>query len=53
MFLKKTAKELPNDESKEEDVEITTCKKRYISPEERQQIVDELRLIPKKDANPP
>ena len=25
-------------------------KKRYISPEERQQIIDELRLVPKKDA---
>ena len=24
-------------------------KRRYISPEERQQIIDELRLIPKKD----
>ena len=33
----------------EEDVEITTHKKRYISPEERQQIINELRLIPKKD----
>ena len=31
---KKPAKELPNDETKE-DVEITTNKKRYISPEER------------------
>ena len=28
------------------DVELTTHK-RYISPEERQQIIDELRLIPK------
>ena len=27
--------------------ELTTLKKRYISPEERQQITDELRLIPK------
>ena len=45
---KKSAKELPNDET-EEDVEITTHKKRSISPEERQQIIDELRLIPKKD----
>ena len=35
-------------ETKEEDVEITTHKKRYISPKERQQIVDELRLAPKK-----
>ena len=40
---KKSNKELP----KEEDAEITTHKKRYISPEERQQIIDELRLIPK------
>ena len=48
--LKKPAKELHNnDETKEEDVEITTHKKRYISPEERQQIIDELRLVPKKD----
>ena len=41
---KKPAKELPNDETKEEDIEITTHKKRYISPKERQQIIDELRL---------
>ena len=39
----------PNNET-EEDVEITTHKKRYISPEERQQIINELRLLPKKDA---
>ena len=31
-----------------EDVELTTHKKRYISPEERQQIVNELSLVPKK-----
>ena len=31
----------------DEDVELTTHKKRYISPEERQQIINELRLIPK------
>ena len=43
---KNSAKELPNDEI---DVEIATPKKRYISPEERQQIIDELRLVPKKD----
>ena len=36
-----------NDETKEEDVEITTHKKRYISPEKRQQIIDELRVVPK------
>ena len=46
----KPAKELHNNDETEEDVEITTHKKRYISPEERQQIINELRLIPKKDA---
>ena len=46
---KKSTKELPNDET-EEDAELATPKKRYISPEERQQIIDELRLIPKEDA---
>ena len=46
---KKSTKELHNnDETKEEDVEITTHKKRYISAEERQQIINELRLVPKK-----
>ena len=29
-------------------VELTSHKKRYISPEERQQIINELRLVPKK-----
>ena len=43
---KKPAKELHN--NNDEDVEITTHKNRYISPEERQQIIDELRLAPKK-----
>ena len=46
---KKSTKELPNDET-EEDTEITAHKKKYISPEERQQIINELRLVPKKDA---
>ena len=41
---KKTVKELPTNN---EDVEITTRRKRYISPKERQQIIDELRLVPK------
>ena len=31
----------------DEDVEITTHKKRYIFPEKRQQIIDELRLVPR------
>ena len=44
---KKSAKELPNDET-EEDVERAIPKKRYISPEKRQQIIDELRWVPKK-----
>ena len=41
---KKTVKELPINN---EDVEIIIHKKIYISPEERQQIIDELRLVPK------
>ena len=40
---KKSVKELPN-----EDVEITTPKKKIYIPEETQQIIDELRLIPKR-----
>ena len=45
---KKPVKELPNnDEREKENVEITTHKKIYVSPEERQQIIDELRLVPK------
>ena len=31
----------------DDNVELSTHKKRYISPEERQQIIDELRLVPK------
>ena len=45
---KKSTKELPNDET-EVDVERATPKKRYISPEERKQSIEELRLVPKKD----
>ena len=48
---KKPSKELHNNtETRKEDVEIATPKKRYISPEERKQIIDELRLVPKKYA---
>ena len=44
---KKPVKELPNnDEREEENMEITTHKT-YISPEERKQVIDELRLVPK------
>ena len=46
---KKSTKELHNNDETKEDVEIATHKKKYISPEERQQIIDELRLVPKKD----
>ena len=41
---KKSIKKLP---TIDEDAELSTYKKRYISPEERQQIIDELRLVPK------
>ena len=38
-----------NNKNNNEDVEITAHKEIYISPEERQQIINELRLVPKKD----
>ena len=41
---KKSTKELQNKET-EVGVKRATPKKRYISPEERQQIIDELRLV--------
>ena len=41
---KKSTKKFP---TINEDEELSTIKKRYISPEERQQIIDELRLVPK------
>ena len=42
--LKKSTKELQNNET-EVDVERATPKKRYISPEEIQQIIDDLKLL--------
>ena len=39
-----------NNNNSNEDVELPTHKKRYISPEERQQTINELRLVPKKDS---
>ena len=39
-----------NNNDNNDNVELTIHKKRYISPEERQQIINELRLVPKKDA---
>ena len=41
---KKSTKNLQNNET-EVDVKRATAKKRFISPEERQQIIDELRLV--------
>ena len=41
---KKYTEELP---TIDEDGELSTHKKRNISPEERQQIINELRLVPK------
>ena len=38
-----------NNNNNNEDVELTSHKKRYISPEKIQQIINELRLVPKKD----
>ena len=38
-----------NSNNDNEDAEITAHKKRDISPEQRQQIINELRLVPKKD----
>ena len=32
---------------KQEDVEIATHKKGYVPPEERQQTIDKLRLVPR------
>ena len=43
------SKKSSNNNNNDEDLELTTHKKRYISPEERQQIINELRLVPKKD----
>ena len=41
---KKSTKKLP---TIDEDAELTTPQKRYISPEERQKIIDELWLVPR------
>ena len=45
---KKSTKELLNNDETEEDVEIATLKKRYISLVERKQIIQELMLVSKK-----
>ena len=38
-----------NNNNNNDDVELTTHKKRYISPEKRQQIINDLRLVLRKD----
>ena len=38
-----------NNNDDDDDVELTTHKKKCISPEKRQQIINELRCVPKKD----
>ena len=46
---KKSTKGLHNIDETEEVAETTTHKKTYVSPEEeRQQIIDQLRSVPKK-----
>ena len=37
-----------NNNNNNEDIELTTHKKRQMSPEERKQIINELRLVPTK-----
>ena len=45
---KKPDKELNNNDDETENVEIATPKRRCISLEKRKQIIEELRLVPKK-----
>ena len=40
------SKKKSNNNNDDDDVKLATHKKRYISPEEKQQIIDELRLVP-------
>ena len=39
-----------NNNDDDDGVELTAHKKKHISPEKRQQIINELRLVPKKDS---
>ena len=43
------SKKPSNNNNNNDGVELTPHKKRYISREERQQIINELKLVPKKD----
>ena len=42
------SKKKSNNNNINNDLELVSHKKRYISPDERPQIIDELRLVPKK-----
>ena len=44
----KSAKDWQNHKTEEEDVKRTTPQKRYISPAERQKVIDQLRLVSKR-----
>ena len=50
---KRSARELHNNDEKTEDVAITTHEIRYISPEERQQIINKLKLVQKYNNGTP
>ena len=41
------SKNFSDNNNNDDDIELATPQKRYISPEERQKIIDELRLVPK------
>ena len=43
------SKKKSNNNNNNDGVDLTSHKKRYKSPEERQQIINELRLVPKKE----
>ena len=47
VYKKKSNNNNNNNNNSNDYVELATHKKRYISPEERQQIIDELRLVPR------
>ena len=47
---KKSYNKNNDDDDDDDDAELTTHKKRYISPKERKQIIEELRLVPNINA---
>ena len=47
MFLRKKSNNNNNNNNSNNDVELATHKKRYMSPEERQQSINEFRLVPR------